>query len=531
MRIMIVANGAHTPGAWTNRWLIPGLISAGHRPIACDPSLLAGLLGVSQAQSVLVAAAKVHQPHLIITNPPYDLVFPATAQAWKDLGTRPLGWRTDDPGFIADLATGPAAAEAAMTAAQSRYTLVGTGSRLGYDYLRRQGCTNLAYLPMMLSEIPDGGYTLTAAFDCTFVGSGYARTADATAARHALLNDVARAGIPLQVFGHGWETVSGVDSSGFVPEEALNPLFRRSTVNLAVDQWRRATMGWRPLQIALAGGLVVAGPCPDLADYFEPDKEIVIVRNQADLHDRLKSLLAAPQEAAAIASAGQRRAQRDHTFAKGWPMVQAAVETIWQRPLDPGTVPTGADPVALATLITANSALAHMLEARQRHEEAIYLFKDILGLVPTDFGARTGLARMLERLGQKQDAMKLWVHAASLVEPIGYGQDMRLNVLPSSALITPEQLEPRLGALIEAQRLAAELKDAPTFLYTLPMLLPYYFDSILAFAEGLLADKPRPDEQAFVAAIVTHLYEQHDRYPQAKDRLFNLRRKLSYGTP
>jgi tetratricopeptide (TPR) repeat protein len=533
MRILVVMSGAHTPGAWTNRWLVPGLIAEGHLPVCLDPMLLAGLLGASGAQAVLVAAAKVYRPHLILTQPPYDLIFPETAAAWTSLGIPSLGWRTDDAWFLADLGNRPEQAARAFTLAQSRYTLVGTASRQTHDWLKREGFRNVAFLPLAMPLPPEPLGPLSQDFGISFVGSAFARTPDATEARQTLLRHVAMANLPLTVFGRGWEQIPGIPGVGFAPEETLTPIFRQSTATLALDQWQRATFGFRPLQTTLAGGLAVVRSSPDLADYFERDREIVTADSQAELHDRLRWLVEHPQHAAAIAAAGHQRARRDHTFGRGWSRVMAALQQHLGRPLEGGNEAgdeEAPDRDALPIVVTALLGLAHMLEAKQRFAEADYLFRMIIGVQPDDFGARAALARLRERLGELDDAQRLWAHAATLVPTLGYGMDMRLNALPSSALNTPETAEPHIGALIEVQRLAIRRKDAPSFLATLPELLPYSFDEVLTFAESLLEGRPQADERDLAAAIVERLLQAADRHPMAKDRLMNLRRLLSYGT-
>lgn len=532
MRILIVMNGAHTPGAWTNRWLVPGLRAAGHVPICLDPMLLAGLLGTSGAQPILVAAARVHRPHLILTQPPYDLVFPETAAAWTDLGIPSFGWRTDDAWHLADLASRPEQAARALTLAQQRYTLVGTTSRQAYGWLSKAGFRNVAYVPLAMPLPPEPPGPLSQDFGITFVGSAFARTPEATESRQILLRQVAKANLPLTVFGRAWEDVPGIPHGGFAPEAHLTGIFRQSVATLALEQWQRPTFGFRALQTALAGGLAVVRSSPDLADYFQADREVVTADSQGELHERLQWLLANPSRAAAIAAAGHQRARRDHGFEAGWARVVAALQSQLPQPLPAGDDADEAPPPdaeAQAVLHTALLGLAHMLEARTRFAEADYLFRMVLGVQPGDFGARAGLARLRERQGDLDEAQRLWAHAATLVPTLGYGMDMRLNALPSSALNTPESAEPRIAALIEAQRLAIRRQDGPTFLATLPELLPYSFDDVLAFAENLLDGKPSPSERELAAGIMEHLLAVADRHPAAKERLMQVRRLLSYG--
>ena len=55
---------------------------------------------------------------------------------------------------------------------------------------------------------------------------------------------------------------------------------------------------------------------PNLADFFEPGKEVVSYDGPDDLVDKLRHYLEHDDERRAIAEAGQMRTLRDHTYAK-----------------------------------------------------------------------------------------------------------------------------------------------------------------------------------------------------------------------
>jgi spore maturation protein CgeB len=64
----------------------------------------------------------------------------------------------------------------------------------------------------------------------------------------------------------------------------------------------------------MSGALYCTGYMDELAEHFEPDKEVLIYRNQDELLDKVRHYLAHPEEAERIRQAGHARALRDHTY-------------------------------------------------------------------------------------------------------------------------------------------------------------------------------------------------------------------------
>jgi len=71
----------------------------------------------------------------------------------------------------------------------------------------------------------------------------------------------------------------------------------------------------RAFEVPAAGGLSTYPLVPDLASAFVPGEEVVAYRDLADLKTQIDALLADPDRAAAIVSAGRARVLREHTFA------------------------------------------------------------------------------------------------------------------------------------------------------------------------------------------------------------------------
>jgi hypothetical protein len=64
------------------------------------------------------------------------------------------------------------------------------------------------------------------------------------------------------------------------------------------------------------GALLVTESAPNLGELFEPGTEVVTYVDDAELAEKLRHYLAHPDERRRIAAAGQRRALRDHTYAR-----------------------------------------------------------------------------------------------------------------------------------------------------------------------------------------------------------------------
>lgn len=70
----------------------------------------------------------------------------------------------------------------------------------------------------------------------------------------------------------------------------------------------------REFEAPMSGALYCTGYTDELAEMFEPDKEVLVYRNQHELLDKVRYYLAHPDEGEEIRVAGHKRALRDHTY-------------------------------------------------------------------------------------------------------------------------------------------------------------------------------------------------------------------------
>jgi spore maturation protein CgeB len=110
-----------------------------------------------------------------------------------------------------------------------------------------------------------------------------------------------------------------------VSDEELIAMYSKSRISLGFlevhdrhDPSRVVTqhLHLREFEAPMCGALYCTGYCEVLSEFFEPDKEVLIYRNQYELLEKVKYYLAHETEADRIRKAGYKRALRDHTYHK-----------------------------------------------------------------------------------------------------------------------------------------------------------------------------------------------------------------------
>jgi hypothetical protein len=108
-----------------------------------------------------------------------------------------------------------------------------------------------------------------------------------------------------------------------VSDEELIALYSRSHISLGFlevydrhDPSRPVTqhLHLREFEAPMSGALYITGYMDELAEMFEPDKEVLTYRNQHELLDKVCYYLAHPAQAEQVRQAGRARALRDHTY-------------------------------------------------------------------------------------------------------------------------------------------------------------------------------------------------------------------------
>jgi spore maturation protein CgeB len=70
----------------------------------------------------------------------------------------------------------------------------------------------------------------------------------------------------------------------------------------------------REFEAPMSGAFYCTGYTDELAEFFEPDREVIAYRNQEELLDKIRYYLAHPEEVEKVREAGYRRALAEHTY-------------------------------------------------------------------------------------------------------------------------------------------------------------------------------------------------------------------------
>lgn len=73
-------------------------------------------------------------------------------------------------------------------------------------------------------------------------------------------------------------------------------------------------MHLREFEAPMSGALYCTGFMDELAEMFEPDKEVVVYRSQYELLDKIRYYLAHPESAEMVRQAGRKRALAEHSY-------------------------------------------------------------------------------------------------------------------------------------------------------------------------------------------------------------------------
>jgi spore maturation protein CgeB len=114
--------------------------------------------------------------------------------------------------------------------------------------------------------------------------------------------------------GKGWDKLglhANLDHAG----DRSGHLYAQSQISLNLfGGCVHGGMPLRPFDIGASGGLILTHDQRELPALFEPGKECLAFRNQDEMLALLDHVLAAPAEFNAIAQAGRRRVQAQHTW-------------------------------------------------------------------------------------------------------------------------------------------------------------------------------------------------------------------------
>ena len=92
----------------------------------------------------------------------------------------------------------------------------------------------------------------------------------------------------------------------------------RSKLNLCITRGAHANVygssSSRPFELSAMAACIVANPYKGLEEWFEPEKEIIIVQSAAEAIERYTFLLAHDSQRQSIGNAARNRVLKQHTF-------------------------------------------------------------------------------------------------------------------------------------------------------------------------------------------------------------------------
>lgn len=188
------------------------------------------------------------------------------------------------------------------------------------DRFRRQGLATyfqpLAFEPRVLSAV--NAQTLRRQYDISFIGgiSSAHKTANETLAFVALQ-------IPFDLWGYGKEEL---DPSSPLYSRHHGPVWGKDmfsllcqskmTINRHGDIAQNYANNMRLFEATGCGSLLLTDYKDNLQDFFRVGEEVVAYRSREELVAQLHYYRRHPDEASAIAQAGQARTLKDHTYAQ-----------------------------------------------------------------------------------------------------------------------------------------------------------------------------------------------------------------------
>ena len=254
-----------------------------------------GIAGMSQRLEEIILGEKPDVFFYTPDNVPANILSGTIKAITDSTDTQTIIWRNDgDQGFESDAGLWPSCADYIIATSPEivlRYQKAG----LAHKMIPSQwACNPLTYHPQMTQKTRD----------ISFIGS-------ARGVRPHLIDEIRKSGLKVDVFGDGWHEDS------FIPFYDMVRIFGQSKINLNLCD--TPTLGpqsikKRLFEIMGCGGFAITTPMENLEEYYEPDKEIVVVSSVPELIDKARYYLSHESERENIARRGYARTIANHTW-------------------------------------------------------------------------------------------------------------------------------------------------------------------------------------------------------------------------
>ena len=163
----------------------------------------------------------------------------------------------------------------------------------------------------------------------TFVGSAYGN-------RRKWIDRLRANGIPVDCFGHGWPAgpVASADVPRIYRESVLTLNFGDSGIQFkGVVPYRSRQIKARVFEVPGAGGCLLTEQADGLERYFMLGEEILVFNQPEELADRIRHVLAHPDQRDEIARKGFERVCAEHTYDRRFSALLDTVAKLKARPV------------------------------------------------------------------------------------------------------------------------------------------------------------------------------------------------------
>lgn len=260
---------------------------------------------IARLEKRIIPAIQLERPDIVLVFK--GEIFPAKAvsRVNTSLGARSILWFPDDPRYMRSL----------LFPIAPFFDSVIVSSKSSIPLLRDLGMTSVIHLPFACDPEVHRKFEVKKEYDITFVGSYYPE-------RARLLRKLSR--LNLSIWGKNWRlpwtpdslrkrVVKG-DSHGARFVEILN----RSRISINIhhrsDLFAEGKVNMRAFEIAGCGAFQLTDRPEGLEQLFKCGQEVACYNSAQELVELAEHYLEAAEERNQIASAGQRRAYRDHTY-------------------------------------------------------------------------------------------------------------------------------------------------------------------------------------------------------------------------
>jgi tetratricopeptide (TPR) repeat protein len=250
-----------------------------------------GLAGMSER---LEAVVRKEEPDLLwyLPSGQWSQVFPEILQTISaSRRTQTLLWTGDDLQTLSDCGERPFVNYIATTAKLEEETDYGWGAKV----IRSQWAFN----PYTYSSLP-----LPIIREISFCGAK-------TKYRAGWLEEIKKIGLPVDVFGLGWQEDS------FLPFSDLVRLVGSSQINLHLGRDEvqiSPAVTRRHFEVTGCGGFLVTAASQDLETFFEPGKEVVVAESPEEFIEKCRFYLGHEKARRDIARQGFKRTLAEHTW-------------------------------------------------------------------------------------------------------------------------------------------------------------------------------------------------------------------------